>query len=151
MENIHNAIPHRPPFLYVDEIVSMTDDAIEAVKTISPDEPFFKGHYPGFPIMPGVLVCEAIFQAGAILLSRLIDDPAAGVPVLTRINGAKFRNMVRPGDRIELHAELTERVSNVFYMKGKAAVKGKTAVTVEYACALAKREDLMKQDSGDRL
>jgi len=143
MEEILKAIPHRPPFLYVDEIVELTDGGIVAAKTVSPEEPFFRGHYPGFPIMPGVLVCEAIFQAGAILLSKKIGETATGaggVPVLTRIANAKFKCMVRPGDRLELRAELVEQVSNAFYMKGRASVNGKTAVTVEFTCALAPRE-----------
>ena len=68
-EQILNAIPHRPPFLFVDEIVEQTDDHIVTRKRIDPEEPFFKGHYPDYPIMPGVLICECVFQAGAILMS----------------------------------------------------------------------------------
>ncbi len=139
MDDILNAIPHRPPFLYVDSIASIRDGKIEAARQISFEEPFFQGHYPGNPIMPGVLVCEAIFQAGAILLSKtVIEEGAEGVPVLVRINNAKFKKMVKPGDRLDLEAELTEKVSNVFLMKGKASVDGKTAVTVEFAVSLAR-------------
>lgn len=142
MIDIKQAIPHREPFLYVDEILEQSDDAIRGVKTISPEEPFFKGHYPDFPIMPGVLVCEAIFQAGAILLSSKIENTdGSKVPVLTRIGGAKFKGMVRPGDRIELVAQLTEQVSNAFYMKGRAMVNGKTMVIVDFTCALAPKPE----------
>lgn len=138
-EAVLQAIPHRPPFLFVDRIVEIAPGKIKAVKQVDPAEAFFKGHYPGNPIMPGVLVCESIFQAGAILLSRTeIGDISEGVPVLTRINGAKFKSMVKPGDTLDLEAEVVEKVSNVFFMKGKASTANKTAVTVEFAVTLAK-------------
>ncbi len=137
MEDVLKAIPHRPPFLFVDKVVEMTETKIRATKQISPEESFFKGHYPGNPIMPGVLICEAIFQTGAILLSRIIGDVGDGTPVLTRISNAKFKNMVKPGALLELESELVEKVSNAFFMKGKASSDGKTVVTVEFAVSLA--------------
>jgi 3-hydroxyacyl-[acyl-carrier-protein] dehydratase len=140
MDQILKAIPHRPPFLFVDKIVELTETKIKATKEISPEEPFFKGHYPGNPIMPGVLTCESIFQTGAILLSSIIGDAGDGIPVLTRIGNAKFKNMVKPGDILEMEAELVERVGNAFFLKGKASVAGKTVVTVEFAVTLAKSE-----------
>jgi 3-hydroxyacyl-[acyl-carrier-protein] dehydratase len=137
MEQILKAIPHRPPFLFVDKVIELTDTKIRAIKAINPEEPFFKGHYPGNPIMPGVLICESIFQTGAILLSSIIGDISEGTPVLTRISNAKFKNMVRPGAILELEAELVEKVGNAFFMKGKATSEGKTVVTVEFAVSLA--------------
>ena len=140
MEQVLKAIPHRPPFLFVDKIVEVTENRIKTTKEISPEEPFFKGHYPGNPIMPGVLICESIFQSGAILLSSVIGDISDGIPVLTRINNAKFKNMVKPGGLLDIEAELVERVSNAFFLKGSASVAGKTVVTVEFAVSLAKPE-----------
>ncbi len=140
MDEVRRAIPHRPPFLFVDQVVEIADRKIKATRRIDPEEAFFKGHYPGYPIMPGVLVCEAIFQTGAILLSRTMTDIGEGVPVLGRINNAKFKQMVRPGDTLELEAELVERIGTAYYMKGRASVGGKTAVTVEYAVALAREQ-----------
>jgi 3-hydroxyacyl-[acyl-carrier-protein] dehydratase len=137
MEEVLRAIPHRPPFLFVDKVIEQTETKIKAEKEISPEEPFFKGHYPGNPVMPGVLICESIFQTGAILLSGIIGDIGEGTPVLTRISNAKFKNIVRPGALLELEAELVEKVSNAFFMKGKASSEGKTAVTVEFAVSLA--------------
>jgi 3-hydroxyacyl-[acyl-carrier-protein] dehydratase len=119
MEQILKAIPHRPPFLFVDRVIELSEDRIRAAREISPDEDFFRGHYPGNPIMPGVLICESIFQAGAILLSSIIGDVSGGVPVLTRIGNAKFKSMVKPGDTLELEAELVEKVSNAYFLKGK--------------------------------
>ena len=136
MEDVLNAIPHRPPFLFVDKITELTENKIKTTKMISPDEPFFKGHYPGNPLMPGVLICESIFQTGAILLSNIIIDISEGTPVLTRINNGKFKNIVRPGATLEMEVEIVERVSNAFFMKGKASVEGKTAVTVEFGVSL---------------
>ena len=137
MKDVLSSIPHRPPFLFVDKIIELTDTTIKTTKEISPAEPFFEGHYPGNPIMPGVLICESIFQTGAVLLSNLITDISEGTPVLTRINNAKFKNIVRPGSTLEIEVEIVERVSNAFFMKGKASVDGKTAVTVEFGVSLA--------------
>jgi len=140
MEEILNAIPHRPPFLFVDKIVELTENKIKTTKVISPDEPFFQGHFPGNPIMPGVLICESIFQAAGILLSNILGGVGGGTPVLTRISNAKFKNIVRPGDLLELQAEVVETVSNASFMKGSASVAGKTAVTVEFAVSIVKAE-----------
>jgi 3-hydroxyacyl-[acyl-carrier-protein] dehydratase len=135
-EQVLKAIPHRPPFLFVDKIVELTESKIKATREISPDEDFFRGHYPGNPIMPGVLICESIFQTGAILLSRIIGYEGGGTPVLTRVTNARFKNMVKPGATLEMEAEIVEKVSNAFFMKGSAKSDGKTAVTVEFAVSL---------------
>jgi 3-hydroxyacyl-[acyl-carrier-protein] dehydratase len=138
MEEILNAIPHRPPFLFVDRIVELTDTKIRTIKEIRSDEPVFAGHYPGQPIMPGALICESIFQTGAILLSKMMGGMGEGIPVLTRINNAKFKSIVKPGNTLDIEAELVERVSNAYFMKGKASVAGKTSVTVEFTVTLTK-------------
>jgi len=138
MDEVLRGIPHRPPFLFGDQIVEMTEKRIKAVRKMDPEEAFFKGHYPGYPVMPGVLVCEAIFQTGAILLSRIMTGAGEGIPVLGRINNARFEHMVKPGDTLELEAELVEVMATAYFMKGRASVGGKTAATVEYAVTLAK-------------
>ena len=138
MQEILNAIPHRPPFLFIDRIVTLGDTNIRTAKDINPDDPVFEGHYPGQPIMPGALICESIFQTGAVLLSKMMGGITEGVPVLTRINNAKFKSIVKPGSTLDIEAELTERVSNAYYMKGRASVGGKTAVTVEFTVTVVK-------------
>ena len=138
MEEVLNAIPHRPPFLFVDRIVELSGTKIRTAKEIRPDEPVFEGHYPGQPIMPGALLCESIFQTGAILLSKMVGSISGGVPVLTRINNAKFKSIVKPGNTLDIEAELVEKVSNAYFKKGKASVGGKTSVTVEFTVTLAK-------------
>jgi 3-hydroxymyristoyl/3-hydroxydecanoyl-(acyl carrier protein) dehydratases len=136
---ILDRIPHRPPFLWLDRVLGISGGTIRAETTIRPDLPFFQGHYPDYPLMPGVLLCEAVFQAGALLIGELMRDgetaPGSGVPVLTRIMGAKFKREVRPGDTLEIVATLIERMGPAWLLKGLVRVDGKTAVQVEFACA----------------
>ena len=134
--SIEQAIPHRPPMLLVDEIVEQTENRILCRKTFQASEFFFQGHYPEFPLVPGVILCESAMQAGAILLANHIQE-GSGVPVATRMNNVRFRKMVRPGDTIELDIDLTDRVSNAFFLKAKATVDGQVAVRFEFACAAA--------------
>lgn len=132
-------LPHRPPFLWLDRVLEITGEMVRAEKVIDPELDVFRGHYPGYPIMPGVLLCEAVFQAGALLIGQSMENsgdiPAQGVPVLTRILGAKFKREVRPGDTLEISAQLVERMGPAWIMKGAVRVKGKLAVQVEFACA----------------
>jgi 3-hydroxyacyl-[acyl-carrier-protein] dehydratase len=137
LEDIFAAIPHRPPFLLVDEIVSQDEKRIVCRKTFQPTEYFYQGHYPNYPITPGVLLCEACMQAGAILLSRHVDPEKPGVPVATRLNEVRFKRIVRPGETIEIEAELTERLADAFYLKGRVRCEGKLCVSLEFACTIA--------------
>ena len=89
-------IPHRPPFLWVDEVLELSPERIRASKFLSPSLDVFSGHYPGQPILPGVLQCEAAFQAGALLISEMVTLKEGQVPVVTRLNNVKFRRPVRP-------------------------------------------------------
>lgn len=133
---IEAAIPHRPPFLFVDEIVDRGEKRIVCRKTFRGDEFFYEGHYPGFPLTPGVLLCEAAMQAGAILLSKLVGE-AEGVPVATRMNDVRFKRMVRPGEMIEIEVDLVERLADAFFLKAKVSCGGKVAVRFEFACTIA--------------
>jgi len=122
--------------LLVDAVDQIDENSIVCRKTFQEDEYFFQGHYPDFPIVPGVILCECAAQAGAILLSQHADS-GAGVPVLTRMNDVKFKTMVRPGDTIEMSATLGETIANAFFLKAKVTVGGKIAVRLSLACALA--------------
>jgi 3-hydroxyacyl-[acyl-carrier-protein] dehydratase len=138
-DEIAGLIPHRPPFVWVDRIISCTDDSILTEKDISPDLDLFRGHYPGNPIMPGVLLCEALFQSGALLMARRNrSDPGKNhqFPVLTRIGGAKFKRQVRPGDTVRMQVTLTEMVSTACFFKGTLRVDDKIAVQVDFVCAM---------------
>ncbi len=136
-EQILAAIPHRPPFLLVDEILDWTDSQIVCSKTFTGDEDFFAGHYPGYPLVPGVLLCEAAMQAGAILLSKQLAGAEGKVPVATRMNAVRFKRIVRPGETIRMEVDLTEQLSTAFFLKAKVTVDGKVAVRFEFACAAA--------------
>ena len=128
-------IPHRPPFLFVDKVIEEVDDTIKAEKFIDPDEPFFQGHYPDRPIMPGVLIFESIFQTGAIMMGKRISNEGK-IPVLTRVNNIKLKHAVNPGDTLQIEVKLKDLVSSAAYMTGKASVNGKTAVSLEFTAML---------------
>ena len=135
---IQSAIPHREPFLLVDEIVEQSDNRIVCRKKFTGDEFWYAGHYPLFPITPGVLLCEAAMQAGAVLLSKFTKQGQGGVPVVTRMNNVKFKTMVRPGDTIELEVELVEQLADAYFLSAKVSIEGKMAVTFDFACKMAR-------------
>ncbi len=137
LEQIKASIPHRSPFLWLDEVTELTDTRIVAIKYLPEDLPVFAGHYPGQPIFPGVLQCEACFQAGAVLIAQTAEIEDGLVPVVTRQNNTQFRRVVRPGETLTLEAELTERLANAFFMRGKVSVDGKVSVRLEFTCAAA--------------
>lgn len=122
--------------LLVDEIVSQEEDSIVCRKSFRAEEYFFQGHYPDQPIVPGVILCEATVQSGAILLSSKMKEQA-GVPVLTRMSDVKFKNMVRPGDTIEMSVKIDDIVSTAFYLTGVAKVEGKVAARLSFTCTVA--------------
>ena len=136
-QEILAAIPHRDPFLLVDEILEKTDSRIVGCKTFSGSEWFFAGHYPGYPLVPGVLLCEAAMQCGAILLSSQFSNAGGRVPVATRMNDVRFKRMVRPGEKIVMEVDLKERLADAFFLTAKVTVDGKVAVRFEFACTAA--------------
>ena len=150
-DEVYQAIPHRPPFLFIDKVEEITDTGIRAIRTVRAEEPHFAGHYPGNPIMPGVLLCETVFQAAAIYLSKVhnldanADSEANLIPVLTRIQDAKFKQMVKPGDELTVEAEHTEVLGQFHFLKGKISREGKVVMTVKFALALV--EETKDSDS----
>jgi 3-hydroxyacyl-[acyl-carrier-protein] dehydratase len=122
--------------LLVDEVVRQTSDRIVCRKTFQADEFFFRGHYPGQPIVPGVILCESAMQAGGILLSEMMQE-GTGVPVATRLNDVKFKKMIQPGDTIEMDVTFRERVANAFFLSARVTCAGKLAVRFEFACTMA--------------
>ena len=136
-DEIKACIPHRDPFLWLDEVVEISERHILARKFLPADLAVFQGHYPGFAVFPGVLQCEACFQASAVLISRIAEVKPNEVPVVTRLTNTQFRRMIRPGETIELHVELIERLANAFYLKGRVTVGGKVTARLEFVCASA--------------
>ena len=134
LEEIKAAIPHREPMLLVDEVVEKSSHRILCRKTFRDDEFFFQGHYPGHAIVPGVILCESAMQAGAILVAQFATE---GIPVATRINDVRFRQMVHPGDTIDMEVQLDEQLANAFFMKARITRDGKQVARFEFACAAA--------------
>jgi len=137
---VTDLIPHRPPFLFVDQITELEEARIVTTRRFGTEEPYYAGHYPGNPITPGVLLCEACYQTGALLIAANAGADLSGVPVLTRSNNAKFRGMVKPGDEIEVEVTLSEKVSNAYFMKGVVKNAGKAALRLDFAVSLVETE-----------
>jgi 3-hydroxyacyl-[acyl-carrier-protein] dehydratase len=130
-------IPHRPPFLFVDEIVSEAPDCLVARRTWRPEEDFYSGHYPGAPITPGVLLCESVFQAGALHLSRTLAEQGVppGVPLLVKISDVRFRSPVFPGDVVTIEVRKKDTLGG-FYMMSGLMKRGDTRIlSVDFSVA----------------
>jgi len=129
-------LPHRYPFLLVDRVVEVeVGKRIVAIKNVTVNEPFFAGHFPGYPIMPGVLLCEAVVQAGGILArltSTEVDDQAQMLAMLTSLDRVRFRQKVTPGDQLRLEVEAVRRRGAFWKMRGVARVDEKTAAELEF-------------------
>jgi len=138
LEEVKAAIPHREPFLFVDEIVECENNRILCKKTFHGDEFFFAGHYPGFPMVPGVLQCEAVMQAGAILLTRVFKDEQLNgrLPVVAKMGEVRFKQMVRPGDTLFLEVTYKGKMAGIYLLHAKVSVGGKTSVQFDIYCAL---------------
>jgi 3-hydroxyacyl-[acyl-carrier-protein] dehydratase len=137
---VTDLIPHRPPFLWVDSMIEFDSVSLVTEKFIPKDLDVFQGHYPDHPILPGVLLCEALFQTGALLISLLLKDtdkPVLGVPVLTRIEGVKLKRPVGPGDTIRMKVSLKETLGGAWFMKGTLRLEEKIAVQANFSCTLA--------------
>lgn len=139
LEAIKSAIPHREPFLLIDEIIEQTENHIICRKKFTGEEFWYQGHYPAFPLTPGVLLCEAAMQAGAVLLAKVVADNPDRVPVVSRMNNVKFKMMVRPGDTVTLDVALTEKLAGAFFLSAKVTVGDKTAATLDFVCKMAPR------------
>jgi 3-hydroxyacyl-[acyl-carrier-protein] dehydratase len=131
-------IPHRYPFLLVDRCEEYRPhQSIVGIKCVTVNEPFFVGHFPDYPVMPGVLIVEALAQTGAVLMSKSLDvDPRGKTIFFVSLDNCRFRNPVRPGDVIRLHVEVLRARGGLFKFKGQAMVDGKVAAEAEFAAML---------------
>lgn len=136
---IQKIIPHRYPFLLVDRVEEMEDGKAVGYKNVSNNEPFFQGHFPGNPIMPGVLIVEALAQVGAVLALSM-EENRGKLAVFTGMNNFKFRRQVKPGDRLRLEAELGVFRHGMGKATVKATVEGDIAATGEIGFAIVAKE-----------
>jgi len=137
---IRDILPHRYPFLLVDRIVEMDAERVVGLKQVTANEPFFNGHFPDFPVMPGVLIVEAMAQAAGVLVLKNIDDRANKLVLLVAIENARFRKPVVPGDTLRLEMKVIKRKASVAKMAGVATVDGQVVAEAEVMCKLADKE-----------
>lgn len=141
INEIMKRLPHRYPFLLVDKVLEIKDkESIKALKNVTINEPFFRGHFPGHPIMPGVLIVEGMAQAGGILLSNLVDNIEDYVIYFMSIDNIKFRKPVLPGDTIIYEINITKQKGLLAKISGKAIVNSEVATEAEMMASFQKRK-----------
>ncbi|HXS95252.1 MAG TPA: 3-hydroxyacyl-ACP dehydratase FabZ [Candidatus Limnocylindrales bacterium] len=141
INEIREILPHRYPFLLVDRIVEMEPDRVVGIKNVTANEPFFQGHFPDFPVMPGVLIIEAMAQAAGVLVLKSMEDRHNKLVLLVAVENARFRRPVVPGDCLRMEMKVIKRKASVAKMAGVATVDGNVVAEVEVMCKLADREE----------
>ena len=143
IEGIKRLIPHRYPFLFVDRIVELVvGERIVGIKNVSAGEPFFEGHFPGYPVMPGVIILEALAQTGAIMMLSVDDDDGDKIPFFAGLDKVKFRRQVVPGDQLRLELTVLKQRSGTCRLQGKAFVDGELAAEAEILAVIRAVEKL---------
>jgi 3-hydroxyacyl-[acyl-carrier-protein] dehydratase len=141
INEIRRILPHRYPMLLVDRIVELEAERIVGIKNVTANEPFFSGHFPDFPVMPGVLIVEAMAQTAGVLVLKSIEDRASKLVLLVSIEYAKFRKPVVPGDQLRMELIMLKRKASVAKMSGKATVDGVLVAEAEVMCKLADKPE----------
>jgi 3-hydroxyacyl-[acyl-carrier-protein] dehydratase len=141
INEIQRILPHRYPFLLIDRVIDLTRrERIVAIKNVTINEPFFQGHFPNLPIMPGVLIVEAIAQAGGALLLTEVEDRDQKLMVFTGSERARFRRPVLPGDQVRIEVDVKSWRMNAVRMEGKAFVGDKRVAEATVTCQLIARD-----------
>lgn len=149
-QTILDLIPHRPPFLFVDEIRELSGEKAVTAYRFKEDEFFFQGHYPDHPIVPGVILCESAMQAGAVYLASLFggeipqDPDHTGkklVPVVGRLDEVKFKKIVRPGDEIQCEVLLREKMARAYFLNARITSGGELVARFKFACTYAEANE----------
>jgi 3-hydroxyacyl-[acyl-carrier-protein] dehydratase len=141
INEIRAILPHRYPFLLVDRIVEMDAERVVGIKNVTNNEPFFQGHFPDFPVMPGVLIVEAMAQTAGVQVLASIPDRASKLVLLVAIESARFRRPVVPGDTLRMEMAVIKRKASVAKFAGRATVDGKVVAEVEVMCKLADKDE----------
>ncbi len=140
IEGIREILPHRYPFLLVDRIEELEPTRIVGIKNVTVNEPFFSGHFPEYPVMPGVLIIEAMAQVAGVLVLSQIENRKNKLVLLATIEAAKFRRPVRPGDQLRIEMKLERQKATAAKMSGTAMIDGVLAAEATMMCALAERK-----------
>jgi 3-hydroxyacyl-[acyl-carrier-protein] dehydratase len=141
IQAIREILPHRYPMLLVDRIEELETERIVGIKNVTINEPFFRGHFPDFPVMPGVLIVEAMAQVAGVLVLSQIEDRKNKLVLLASVTEAKFRKPVVPGDQLRIEMKLIKRKTSIAKMYGSASVNGVVVAEAEMMCKLADRTD----------
>ena len=141
IQAIREILPHRYPMLLVDSIVELEEERIVGIKNVTLNEPFFIGHFPDFPVMPGVLVVEAMAQVAGVLVLKSIPDRDQKLVLLAAVENARFRRPVVPGDTLRIEMSVVKRKATVAKMAGRATVDGRLVAEAEVLCKLADKAE----------
>lgn len=147
IQAIREILPHRYPMLLVDCIVELEPERIVGIKNVTINEPFFEGHFPEFPVMPGVLIVEAMAQVAGVLVLKEMADRKNRLVLLASIEQAKFRRPVLPGDQLRIEMKVSKRKASVAKMHGTATVNGVVVAEAEVLCKLAEKAPAGHADS----
>jgi len=139
INQIKELIPHRYPFLLIDRVIEISEESATAIKNVTANEPFFQGHFPDYPIMPGVLIAEAMAQTGAVLLMSNAGGSSDKLVLFANIENCRFKRPVYPGDQLRIEVEYLARKLTVAKMKGTASVDGKVVCQAVMMCQIADR------------
>ena len=140
IDAIREILPHRYPFLLVDRIEELETDRVVGIKNVTVNEPFFAGHFPDYPVMPGVLIIEAMAQVAGVLVLSGIPDRKNKLVLLAGVDGAKFRKPVRPGDQLRMEMKILRSRASMAKISGTATVDGTVVAEAEMLCLLADRQ-----------
>ena len=139
IQGIQDILPHRYPFLLVDRILELEEDRIVGIKNVTVNEPFFMGHFPEYPVMPGVLIIEAMAQTAGVLVLSYIPERKSKNILLAGVENARFRKPVRPGDQLRMEMKVLRRKATIAKMSGVATVDGVAVAEAEMLCVLTDR------------
>src|SRR5665213_1947574 len=139
IDAIREILPHRYPFLLVDRIEELETERVVGIKNVTVNEPFFTGHFPDYPVMPGVLIIEAMAQVAGVLVLSGIPDRKNKLVLLAGVDGAKFRKPVRPGDQLRMEMKILRSKASIAKVSGTATVDGTVVAEAEMLCVLADR------------
>lgn len=136
VQEISEILPHRYPMLMVDRILEITGDSVIGIKNVTANEPHFMGHFPGYPVMPGVMIIEAMAQVGGILVATVAPHTRGRIMFLASVEDAKFRKPVVPGDQLRIEMKLIRLKTTIAKMQGIASVDGQIAAEATLMCKL---------------